>query len=209
MVTNMKIVPLARNRVNPANGPSRQVRQAMDTMRRAVTRFNHYASVRSHTMHKPHVVGMIGIGMAAVGLFGVGSMTALVAAAETIGTAKQVNQIRKLPPEQRREAPKGLLTARTIGWGMTLTAGIFGTLTKLALVAPSPLVVGLALGGFTLGLLTLGIEKIVRTVKTRSAARAVADLVRTDADKEALSQLIEEVNLPNKGRQMIEQRIPG
>ena len=209
MVSNMRIVPLATNRVNLASRPSRQVRQAMDTMRQAVTRFNHYASVRSHTMKRPGVVGAIGITMAAVGLFGVGSMTALVAASETAGTAKQINQIRQLPPEQRREAPKGLLAARTVGWGMTLGAGIFGTLTKLALVAPSPLVVGLAVGGFTLGLLTLGIEKIVRAVKTRSAARAVADLVRTDEDREDLSQLMEEVNLPDKGRQMIEQRIPG
>ncbi|MBN2057240.1 MAG: hypothetical protein JW782_00370 [Candidatus Saganbacteria bacterium] len=195
-VRNMQIHPLANRTLSAAA-------QAVDRqqLRRSLVRFNQLASPRSYCFQNPmkFATGLLVLQAVAIGA---GTATALISGMETYGTVKEIRQVRKLPPEIRSEAPKGCLAARAVGW--------IGLLASMAMV---PVAMGggavAAIFVLTLGasLLTLGVEKVVRMVGWRRAANEVVNSIRSEADREVLNEVAEEVSVSERAQKILNTRL--
>ena len=183
-VTNMQIRPI-QNHQRSAN------------LQRSVRRLQAYSPRQSYTLSNLKTAGVGFVIMAGLSLIGKQTIAAGLIAMEAIGLGRQVNNLRKMTPEQRQDAPKGLLAARIAGWSL-LGATFVGGAMAVVSGALSPLVVAAWFGGNALGLGTLVTEKIARGFKRRANIRQITEEVQTPAQAKDLTQMMKEENVPQR-----------
>jgi len=154
----------------------------------------YYASRQSYTFSNLRRAGIGFLIMAGLGAVGKQTIAAGLILMEAIGLGKQVNNIRKMSPEQRQDVPKGLLAARIVGWG-TLGATFIGGALAVANGALSPLVVAAWFLGNAVGLGTLVTEKVVRGFKRRANNREIINQTTTPKQYKEVVETMEGMNL--------------
>ena len=179
-------------------------------IQRAVARFNNYATPRSYLLStKTGNKYLVGGGLT---LWVTNLLTPLnamlsVSILESFGIVKEILGRRKLPALKRKNLSKGSLIARTAG---TLLLGggaaLMLAITKAG-VLNTPFFRLLGLAASVLGILTLAVDKTVRMVKERTSVTQVRNLIRTSADTETLSQVIQDEKMSPRNQLRLIKRL--
>ncbi len=182
-VTNMKITPLGNNH-RPAD------------LQRSVRRLQAYSPRQSFTLSNFKTAGIGFLIMAGLSLVGKQTIAGGLILMEAIGLGRQINNIRKMSPEQRQDTPKGCLAARIAGWSMLGATFVGGAIAVAASGALSPLVVAAWFLGNGIGLTTLVTEKIARGFKRRANIGQITAEVQTPDQAKSLTQTMKQENVP-------------
>jgi hypothetical protein len=145
-----------------------------------VRKLPYYASRQSYALTNTKTTTKVFGGLFCLELLGRLTVLPALIGLEAVGLNKQVSNIQKLDPEQRKNVPKGCLAARAAAWSLLGLGFVAGGLA----LSGGPLSTFLWAGGMLgtlLGLATLGIEKLVRGIKRNRLIKEIASNIETES----------------------------